>query len=75
MRRLLKSHSKCELRIGCNVVDRMEEEDGSSIIRYNDKDGEMKSIRATYLVGADGKRGIVRKMFLEPKGIKQETGL
>ncbi|CAH0027255.1 unnamed protein product [Clonostachys rhizophaga] len=31
-------------------------------------------VRGKYAVGADGKRGFVRKRFLEDKGIKQETG-
>ena len=56
------------------MIDRIEEEDGSSLVKYKNKEGVEKSIRGTYLVGADGKRGIVRKIFLEPKGIKQEIG-
>lgn len=56
------------------MIDRIEEEDGSSLVKYKNKEGAEKSIRGTYLVGADGKRGIVRKIFLEPKGIKQEIG-
>jgi 2-polyprenyl-6-methoxyphenol hydroxylase-like FAD-dependent oxidoreductase len=29
-------------------------------------------IRTSWLVGADGKRGVVRKKFLEPEGIRQD---
>lgn len=63
-----------DLRVGCEVLGRKEEED-SLIINYSDKDGNKKSIRTSYLIGADGKRGIVRKKFLEPEGIRQEVGL
>lgn len=38
-------------------------------------EGDHKWIRASWLVGADGKRGVVRKKFLEPEGIKQIDAL
>ena len=56
------------------MLDRTEEESGV-VVKYKDKEGNICSIRTSYLVGADGKRGIVRKKFLEPEGIKQEVGL
>lgn len=51
------------------------EEDDSVIIEYIDKDDKPQRIRASFLVGADGKRGVVRKKFLEPEGIVQQVGL
>lgn len=63
-----------DLRIGCKVLDRVDEEAGV-VVKYKDEKGNIRSIRTSYLVGADGKRGIVRKKFLEPEGIKQEVGL
>ena len=47
-----------------------------AIIGYTDIDGSMKQIGCSWLVGADGKKGVVQKHFLEPTAnIKQETGL
>ncbi|MCJ1297267.1 hypothetical protein MMC08_000053 [Hypocenomyce scalaris] len=59
---------------GCEVLDRVEEEAGV-IVHYLDNNGDKRVIRTSWLVGADGKRGIVRKKFLEPEGIRQEVGL
>jgi len=56
------------------VVDRVEEE-ASVVVQYLDEKGMKREIRTAWLVGADGKRGIVRKKFLEPEGIRQEVGL
>lgn len=62
------------LRSGCEVLDR-DEEDTGIVVKYKDEEGNIRSIRTLYLIGADGKRGIVRKKFLEPEGIIQEVGL
>lgn len=44
-------------------------------IEYSDYRGELHHITGQWLVGADGKVGVVRKHFLEPTaGIKQEDG-
>jgi 2-polyprenyl-6-methoxyphenol hydroxylase-like FAD-dependent oxidoreductase len=42
-----------------------------SIVGYTDQSGSKRQIRTVWLVGADGKTGVVRKKFLEPKGIRQ----
>ncbi|MBE3043022.1 FAD-dependent monooxygenase [Candidatus Bathyarchaeota archaeon] len=60
----------CELRTGCEVVGREETPD-HSIVEYLDQDGSRRQIRTSFLVGADGKTGVVRKRFLEPEGIRQ----
>jgi 2-polyprenyl-6-methoxyphenol hydroxylase-like FAD-dependent oxidoreductase len=74
LRKRIVELSSVDLRIGCEVLDRTEEEAGV-VVKYKDEEGNVSLIRTSYLVGADGKRGIVRKKFLEPEGIKQEVGL
>lgn len=63
-----------DLRPGCEVIGRTEEPE-TVLIEYKDRNGDVRKLRAKWLVGADGKGGIVRKKFLEPEGIKQEIGL
>jgi 2-polyprenyl-6-methoxyphenol hydroxylase-like FAD-dependent oxidoreductase len=42
-------------------------------VSYQDEDQQVQTITCKWLIGADGKKGIVRKHFLEPTaGIKQE---
>ncbi|KIX07316.1 uncharacterized protein Z518_01969 [Rhinocladiella mackenziei CBS 650.93] len=64
----------CDLRENCEVVSRIEVDDGA-IVEYT-TDGTTKRVKCSFLVGADGKRGVVRKHFLEKQAnIKQSTGL
>lgn len=53
------------------------EEDSNGVtVHYLDSGRASRQIRAQWLVGADGKRGIVRKHFLEASaGIRQEAGI
>jgi 2-polyprenyl-6-methoxyphenol hydroxylase-like FAD-dependent oxidoreductase len=44
-------------------------------VSYTKIDGNIAQLRGRFLVGADGKRGLVRKKFLEPKGIQQLVGM
>ena len=74
LRTELSPLSSCQLRLGCEVLSRSEQDD-TITVEYRDRHGEVKQIRASWLVGADGKRGIVRKNFLEPEGILQQVGL
>ncbi|KAI0873912.1 hypothetical protein GGS24DRAFT_366848 [Hypoxylon argillaceum] len=71
MREKLRNSQYCELRCGCTVTGR--KQDGASIIaEYTNAKGQPKTIRGSWLIGSDGKRGIVRKHFLEPTaGIRQ----
>ncbi|CZR60147.1 related to monooxygenase [Phialocephala subalpina] len=65
----------CTLRTGSEVVGREDLDDGV-IVEYHDDRNTVKRVKCSYLVGADGKTGVVRKRFLEPTaGIKQEVGL
>ncbi|KAI0909083.1 hypothetical protein F4823DRAFT_452347 [Ustulina deusta] len=74
MREKLNSSQYCELRCGCTVTGR--KQDGTTIIaEYTDAEGRTRNIRGSWLIGADGKRGVVRKHFLEPSaGIRQVDG-
>lgn len=57
------------------MVSREEKETGVTVF-YEDKDGTERQITASWLVGADGKTGVVRKQFLESiANIRQEVGL
>jgi 2-polyprenyl-6-methoxyphenol hydroxylase-like FAD-dependent oxidoreductase len=67
--------SYCELRCGCTVISHQELKDGV-IVGYQGPQGSKVSLKASWLVGADGKTGVVRKKFLESTaGIRQEIGL
>lgn len=69
------SSEHCILQSSCEVVDRDEDADGVTVY-YTNADGKKCQVRASWLVGADGKRGVVRKNFLEPTaGVKQEAGI
>lgn len=73
--RALIEASKCaELRLECTVTKINEVETGVQAT-YKRKDGSTAELKGSYLVGADGKRGIFRKEYLEDKGIEQVTGL
>lgn len=63
-----------DLRPGCEVIGRTEEP-RTVVVEYRDSNGDTKKLRAKWLIGADGKGGVVRKRFLEPEGIKQVVGL
>ncbi|KAJ6133739.1 hypothetical protein N7523_000061 [Penicillium sp. IBT 18751x] len=75
LREMVMSSEFCTLQTSCEVVGRDEDSKGVTV-RYKNADREDCQVRASWLVGADGKRGIVRKYFLEPTaGVKQETGI
>lgn len=71
----MSSSDYCSLLPACEVVGRDEHAEGVTV-HYLDRDKKSCQIRAGWLVGADGKRGVVRKHFLEPsEGIRQEVGI
>ena len=73
LRNQIQKSGCCQLRVGCDVLDR-EEFDDRVIVHYSDGGGK-KSISCSWLIGADGKRGVVRKRFLEPTAdIRQIPG-
>ncbi|KAI1253335.1 hypothetical protein MGN70_005543 [Eutypa lata] len=73
LRRKLDESKLCDLRSGCEVIQR-DQSSGSVVVTYKTEDGSTKSINGSWLVGADGKRGVVRKHFLEKSGIQQVEG-
>jgi 2-polyprenyl-6-methoxyphenol hydroxylase-like FAD-dependent oxidoreductase len=75
IRALLKDFPSCTLRTGCEVFSRTEDATtNKTVVGYRDQTGTERFIRTSWLVGADGKRGVVRKKFLEPEGVRQEDG-
>jgi len=74
MRNLVESSKYADLRTECTVSLCREVKDSMEIV-YQSRDGTTHQLKGRFLVGADGKRGVVRKDFLEPRGIKQETGI
>lgn len=73
LRQRIKLSKWCTLLTGCEVVK--VEDDTHPIIEYRTKTDDRRRIRGQWLVGADGKVGVVRKHFLEPTaGIRQEEG-
>jgi 2-polyprenyl-6-methoxyphenol hydroxylase-like FAD-dependent oxidoreductase len=75
LRQLVATSEYCTLQSGCEVVSR-DEHAKEVTVHYLDSNKTRCQIHAAWLVGADGKRGIVRKHFLEPSaGVRQETGI
>uniref|UniRef100_A0A0D2Y1M9 FAD-binding domain-containing protein n=1 Tax=Fusarium oxysporum (strain Fo5176) TaxID=660025 RepID=A0A0D2Y1M9_FUSOF len=74
LRKAIEESKFCSLRTACEVVSRSEQD--PPVINFSDSQGTRQQIKGEWLIGADGKLGIVRKRFLEPTvGIKQEAGL
>ncbi|KAH8585709.1 hypothetical protein B0O99DRAFT_657166 [Bisporella sp. PMI_857] len=55
-----------------STVENVREDTDSIYVTYSSPGSVSRSIRAKFLVGADGKTGFVRKRYLEPKGIIME---
>ncbi|ENH64132.1 3-(3-hydroxy-phenyl)propionate/3-hydroxycinnamic acid hydroxylase [Fusarium oxysporum f. sp. cubense race 1] len=74
LRKAIEDSKFCSLRTACEVVSRSEQD--PPVVDFSDSQGTRQQIKGEWLIGADGKLGIVRKRFLEPTvGIKQEAGL
>ena len=74
MRRKIENSGYCSLRMGCRVTGRSSEVPPT--VQYVDSLGSRQEIQGQWLVGADGKTGVVRKHFLEPTaGIRQQAGV
>ena len=67
----IQARPHSELRTQC-TVNAISEDDNHVTVRYTDATGQLRSIQAPFLVGADGKTGYVRKKYLEPKGIHMD---
>ena len=60
-----------EIRAGSTLTGISEDRE-RVIVTYTNADGENRRLAASFLVGADGKTGYVRKRYLEPKGVIME---
>ncbi|KFZ01298.1 hypothetical protein V500_00813 [Pseudogymnoascus sp. VKM F-4518 (FW-2643)] len=60
-----------QIRSSCTVTQ-IDEDDDWVYCQYSDASGNSQSIRAKFVVGADGKTGFTRKKYLEPKGVQME---
>ncbi|GFG25136.1 3-(3-hydroxy-phenyl)propionate/3-hydroxycinnamic acid hydroxylase [Aspergillus udagawae] len=60
------------LRSGCSVSHLSEDRDWM-YCHYLDSQGNTHAIRSRFFVGADGKTGYTRKMYLEPQGVQMEA--
>ncbi|KAL5366660.1 hypothetical protein BJX96DRAFT_182967 [Aspergillus floccosus] len=75
LRDLVTASNFCTLQSSCEVLGREADAEGVTVY-YSDADEKPCQVRALYLIGADGKRGIVRKHFLEQSaGVRQEAGI
>jgi 2-polyprenyl-6-methoxyphenol hydroxylase-like FAD-dependent oxidoreductase len=72
LRREVNRSNLCDFRTGVNVSKIKQMGETGVEIHYTTADGSEDSVRSRWLIGADGKKGVVRKDFLEPiAGVKQ----
>lgn len=70
--RMAAANQSCsQLRSSCTVT-KIEEDEDWAYCEYADISGAEKRIRAKFLVGADGKTGFTRKIYLEPRGVTMD---
>ena len=72
LRKIVAESPDGDFRTGAEVVELSEDENGTEVSYRDVRTGETKVIRAKYVVGTDGRRGFVRKKYLETKGILLE---
>ncbi|KPM41742.1 hypothetical protein AK830_g4857 [Neonectria ditissima] len=73
LRALVEASEYAELRLESTVIS-ISDMSKSVQVTYSSKEGSSIELQGNYLVGADGKRGFVRKEYLEAFGIKQQPG-
>lgn len=64
LREKVQASQLCKLRTGCEVI-LLRENDAGVELEYKNLDGSKVKLQTRWLIGADGKRGAVRKTFLE----------
>ncbi|XWW99224.1 hypothetical protein V2A60_007233 [Cordyceps javanica] len=73
LRKKIQATSCCQLWTGATVTSLVS--DDPPRIQFRDAANVVHEVEGQWLVGADGKAGVVRKQFMEPtSGIKQESG-
>jgi 2-polyprenyl-6-methoxyphenol hydroxylase-like FAD-dependent oxidoreductase len=65
LREEVEANRLCELRLRCDVQQIEAAEDDRYHLQYTEASGVVQHMRSKWLIGADGKRGIVRKGYLE----------
>ncbi len=71
LRSIIAQDSHSDIRVGCTIISVEEDEDWVYVV-YQDESGTERHVRSKFLVGADGKKGYVRKNYLEPKGVRMD---
>ncbi|KAL4920207.1 hypothetical protein BDW62DRAFT_216159 [Aspergillus aurantiobrunneus] len=71
LRSTVASSGFCQMRSNCTVTEIQQDKEWT-YCRYRDLNGEVRSIRSRFFVGADGKTGFTRKNYLESLGVKME---
>ncbi|KAK9448270.1 FAD/NAD(P)-binding domain-containing protein [Limtongia smithiae] len=71
IRDIIQSLPTIDLRIKSEVV-RVYEDSDFAYVEYRDETDRMHTVRAKFLVGADGRTGFIRKNYLEPRGVLLE---
>ena len=71
IRDVIVQTSCCDFRPCCTVIA-IEEDTDRVLVRYLDASGDERRLSGSFLVGADGKTGFVRKKYLEPRGISMD---
>lgn len=69
IRRKIAEHRSSQLRTSCTLTSIHEDKDWIYATYTDDNEHAERRVRAKFLVGADGKTGFTRKMYLEPKGV------
>ena len=70
--RSVTANQDCSQLRSSSTVTQIEEDEDWVYCQYADDTGTQKMIRTKFLVGADGKTGYTRKMYLEQKGVMME---
>ncbi len=71
VRDVMANNQFSHLRTG-STLQSIEEDEDWVYVQYTNTEGQLKRLKARFLVGSDGKTGYVRKKYLEPKGVVME---
>lgn len=71
IRDVIATNEFSELRTRSTILA-IEEDANHVYVQYSDADRHTRRLQASFLVGADGKTGFVRKKYLEAKGVSME---
>ncbi|KAH7110237.1 hypothetical protein EDB81DRAFT_927213 [Dactylonectria macrodidyma] len=63
-----------KMRLGARVTSIWEDQDWV-YAGYTDTSNQSRTVRGKFLIGADGKTGFTRKMYLEPQGITLDQAM